>query len=147
MTTTIERAPTVNLEGQITRRNLLLTLLATAVWRPRVALGQGRLEAERAQSLLPIRVVTLNHVSFGCADLQRTVAWYEKVLGIPRHAFQDYGGGRPGPDGPSSRDRPARLHGPLTNEPTEPECARHSSPPLLLGYRGLQRPPDPGGAR
>jgi len=35
----------------------------------------------------------LNHVSFGCADLAATVAWYERVLGIPRHAHQDYLGG------------------------------------------------------
>ena len=50
--------------------------------------------AASAQSQLPVRVSTLNHVSFGCADLERTVAWYERVLGIPRYAFQDYSGGQ-----------------------------------------------------
>jgi catechol 2,3-dioxygenase-like lactoylglutathione lyase family enzyme len=48
------------------------------------------------QSVLPVRVLTLNHVSFGCADLDDTVAWYERVLGIPRHAHQAYLGGGQG---------------------------------------------------
>ncbi len=80
--------------GQITRRDLLLSFLAVAMWRPRLAMGQARVMAQSVQSYLPVRVSSLNHVSFGCADVRRTVEWYERVLGIPAHAFQDYGGGQ-----------------------------------------------------
>ena len=80
----------------ITRRDLVLSCLAAVMWRPRLAIGQPRAIAQTGQSQLPVRVRTLNHVSFGCADLPRTVAWYERVLGVPRHAFQDYGGGGAG---------------------------------------------------
>ena len=79
--------------GRITRRDLVISCLAAVMWRPQLAMGQPRLMAQAGQSYLPVRVSTLNHVSFGCADLARTVAWYERVLGIPRYAFQDYGGG------------------------------------------------------
>ena len=89
--------------GAITRRELLVAGLATTVARPAMALA-GSLTGKApaipfageapAGSVLPIRVSTLNHVSFGCADLRATVAWYERVLAIPRHAFQDYGGGQ-----------------------------------------------------
>ncbi|PYS02530.1 MAG: hypothetical protein DMG16_09240, partial [Acidobacteria bacterium] len=41
-----------------------------------------------------MRVSTLNHVSFGCADLRSTVRWYGRVFGMAVHAFQDYGGGQ-----------------------------------------------------
>ena len=76
----------------ISRRELLLSLAAAGVARPLAPMGQGLLESP-LQSALPVRVLTLNHVSFGCDDIQQTVAWFEKVLGIPRHAFQDYAGG------------------------------------------------------
>ena len=89
--------------GTMTRRDLLVAGFAAAVVRPATARG-GPLAgavpaslpagASAAESALPIRVSTLNHVSFGCADLRATVAWYERVLAIPRHAFQDYGGGQ-----------------------------------------------------
>ena len=79
--------------GQISRRDLLVSLLAAAMWRPRSLEGLARPLRQAVQEYLPVRVLTLNHVSFGCADLAETVAWYERVLGIPRHAFQDYGGG------------------------------------------------------
>jgi catechol 2,3-dioxygenase-like lactoylglutathione lyase family enzyme len=39
-------------------------------------------------------VSTLNHVSFGCADLKSTVEWYGRVFGMAVHAFQDYAGGQ-----------------------------------------------------
>jgi len=65
------------------------------------ALGFGRpsralsaFQAKRQDSQLPVRVSTLNHVSFGCADLRRTVEWYGRVFGMPVHAFQDYAGGQ-----------------------------------------------------
>jgi catechol 2,3-dioxygenase-like lactoylglutathione lyase family enzyme len=87
----------------MTRRDLLVAGLAATVARPAAALGGPSAGwapalpaggAAGAGSALPIRVSTLNHVSFGCEDLRTTVAWYERVLGIPRHAFQDYGGGQ-----------------------------------------------------
>ncbi len=78
----------------LTRRDLLAAVLAAAVVRPGRGMARPLPRAAAMQSALPIRVSTLNHVSFGCADLPRTVAWYERVLGVPRHAFQDYGGGQ-----------------------------------------------------
>jgi len=113
--------------GQITRRDLLLSGLAALLW-PRAAISQRRLVMREAQDSLPVRVLTLNHVSFGCADLQRTVAWYEKVLGIPRYAFQDYGGGglgqtvlRVGIDSPAymalSQRSPEALNDPVSRRP------------------------------
>lgn len=89
--------------GKVTRRELLVAGIAAAVARPATALarplalrvpGVPAAGAVTAESSLPIRVSTLNHVSFGCADLRSTVEWYERVLAIPRHAFQDYGGGQ-----------------------------------------------------
>ncbi len=111
----------------ITRRDLLLSVLAVAVGAPR-ALSARPGPGVGAQANLPVRVQTLNHVSFGCADLTYTVAWYERVLGIPRHAFQDYLGGglgqtvlRVGVDPPaymalSQRD-PANSDAPATRLP------------------------------
>ena len=82
----------------MTRRDLLTSFLAVAVIRPggtaAAALAERTPRQPAARSSLPVRVRTLNHVSFGCEDLQRTVAWYERVLAMPRHAFQDYGGGQ-----------------------------------------------------
>ena len=111
--------------GRITRRDLLVSLLAAVMWRPQLAMGQPRLMAQRGQSYLPVRVSTLNHVSFGCADLTRTVAWYERVLGIPRYAFQDYGGGqtvlRVGSDSPAyialSQRNPESFSAPSSRRP------------------------------
>ncbi len=74
-------------QATLTRRDLLsLCAAATGFW-------QAALRAQ-PQALLPVRVATLNHVSFGCRDLPQTVAWFERVLGIPQHAFQDYGSGQ-----------------------------------------------------
>ena len=79
--------------GPISRRDLLLSFLAAAMWRPHSLEGLAWPPDAALQDHLPVRVLTLNHVSFGCIDLAETVAWYERVLGIPRHAFQDYLGG------------------------------------------------------
>ena len=120
--------------GAMTRRDLLVAGFAAAVARPAAALA-GPIPgvspavppagAASAEPALPIRVSTLNHVSFGCADLRRTVAWYEKVLAIPRHAFQDYGGGqtvlRVAKDPPAymalSQRSPESLQAPPTRRP------------------------------
>ena len=79
----------------------------------------------QVQDTLPVKVSTLNHVSFGCADLPATAAWYEKVLGLPRHASQDYAGGqtvlRVGIDPPAymalSQRGPESLNVPPTRRP------------------------------
>jgi catechol 2,3-dioxygenase-like lactoylglutathione lyase family enzyme len=113
-----EDAARTDPQRRISRRDLLLSAVAAMAW-------QGRLDAQSASSLLPVRVLTLNHVSFGCVDLARTVAWFEKVLGIPRHAFQDYGSGqtvlRAAIDPPAymalSQRRPESLNAPPTRRP------------------------------
>ena len=94
MSMTIEETEGRDQGGQITRRDLLLSLLAAVIWKPGRAVAQPRVRRPSSQDYLPVRVSTLNHVTFGCADLASTVAWYERVLGIPRYAFQDYGGGQ-----------------------------------------------------
>ena len=90
----IEQATFARSGVSMTRRDLLVSVLAAAIVRPAGAAAMPLEGSTSVQSALPIRVSTLNHVSFGCADLQGTVAWYERVLAIPRHAFQDYGGGQ-----------------------------------------------------
>ena len=121
-------------DSAISRRDLIVASLAAAVARPAAALvvplagtapAIPPAGAARAESALPIRVSTLNHVSFGCADLRSTVAWYERVLAIPRHAFQDYGGGqtvlRVAQDPPAymalSQRSPESLQAPPTRRP------------------------------
>src|SRR5215813_9925767 len=70
---------------QFPRRDFVFSLLAV---------GIPRLQSNRKDSVLPIRVSTLNHVSFSCDDLKKTVQWYGRVFGMAVHAFQDYGGGQ-----------------------------------------------------
>ena len=67
------------------RRHFVFSLLA---------MGLPSLQSKRKDSVLPIRVNTLNHVSFGCDDVKKTVQWYGRVFGMAVHAFQDYGGGQ-----------------------------------------------------
>ena len=78
--------------GRIPRRHFLSSVLAAGLWRPRAAAAQQ--PSQRQDPPLPIRVSTLNHVSFGCADLKSTVEWYGRVFGMAVHAFQDYAGGQ-----------------------------------------------------
>ena len=87
-----ERLAGGNEGGQLPRRHFLISLLAAALWPRRSAMAQ--LQSKRPDSPLPVRVSTLNHVSFGCADLKSTVQWYGRVFGMAVHAFQDYGGGQ-----------------------------------------------------
>ena len=51
-------------------------------------------QSRRQDSRLPVRVSTLNQVSFGCADVRATTQWFGKVFGMAVHAFQDYQGGQ-----------------------------------------------------
>ena len=117
-----ERSAEGNEGSQVPRRHFLIALLAAGLWRPRAA--RARLQSKRQDSQLPVRVSTLNHVSFGCADLRSTVQWYGRVFGMPVHAFQDYGGGqtvvRIG-DGPAyvalSQRNPNSIGQPLSRRP------------------------------
>ncbi len=70
---------------QVPRRHFFFSLLA---------MGVAPLQSNRKDSVLPIRVSTLNHVSFGCDDVKSTIQWYGRVFGMAVHAFQDYGGGQ-----------------------------------------------------
>jgi catechol 2,3-dioxygenase-like lactoylglutathione lyase family enzyme len=74
------------------RRHFLGSFLAAGLLSPGAAVAQ--LQSKRKDSQRPVRVSTLNHVSFGCADLRSTVQWYGRVFGMAVHAFQDYGGGQ-----------------------------------------------------
>ena len=87
-----ERSAEVNERGQLPRRNFLMSLLAAGLWPPCSAMAH--LQSKGPDSSLPVRVSTLNHVSFGCVDLKSTVQWYGRVFGMAVHAFQDYGGGQ-----------------------------------------------------
>ena len=82
-----ERLADGNEGGQVPRRHVLVALLAAGLWRPRAALARPQSKPQNSQ--LPIRVSTLNHVSFGCADVRATVRWYGRVFGMAVHAFQD----------------------------------------------------------
>jgi catechol 2,3-dioxygenase-like lactoylglutathione lyase family enzyme len=73
------------------RRDFLTALLVPAILSRRAEAGA---QTRPTESVLPFRVLTLNHVSFSCADLKATVAWFGRVFGLPVHAFQDYSGGQ-----------------------------------------------------
>jgi len=106
----------------IPRREFISSFMAVPALVPISEFGRSQISVEDP---LPVRVSTLNHVSFGCADLPRTVAWYERVLGLPRHAFQDYSGGltvlRVGTDPPAymalSQLSPDGVNSPPTRRP------------------------------
>src|SRR5437762_12539958 len=65
--------------GLVPRRHLLVSLLAAGLLRPHPAPAGPQSKSKESQ--LPVHVSTLNHVSFGCADLKSTVRWYGRVLG------------------------------------------------------------------
>src|SRR2546426_8298975 len=88
--------------GLVPRRHLLVSLLAAGLLRPHPAPAGSQSKSKESQ--LPVHVSTLNHVSFGCADLKSTVRWYGRVLGMAVHAFPAYGGG---PNGLIAGDGPA----------------------------------------
>ncbi|PWT83563.1 MAG: hypothetical protein C5B57_06650 [Blastocatellia bacterium] len=87
-----KRSPEGNADSQIPRRHFLTSLLAASLWQSRATTAET--QSKSKDSLLPVHVSTLNHVSFACVDLQRTVQWFGRVFGMAVHAFQDYGGGQ-----------------------------------------------------
>ena len=63
--------------GGMTRRELVLALSALVMARPAGgAAAQGAAPA-------PIRVQTMNHVTLSVSDVQRSVEFYQRVLGLP----------------------------------------------------------------
>ena len=62
--------------GGMTRRELVLALSALVLTRP-----AGGAAAQQAPP--PIRVSTMNHVTLSVSDVQRSVAFYQRVLGLP----------------------------------------------------------------
>jgi len=76
---------------QVSRRQVLGSLLALGFSRSSLV---AEAQSKRQNSLLPVRVSTINHVSFGCADVRASVRWYGRVFGMAVHAFQDYRGGQ-----------------------------------------------------
>ena len=60
--------------GQLTRRELVLSLSALLLVRR---------EAAAQPSAPPISVRTLNHVTLTVSDVQRSVAFYQRIFGMP----------------------------------------------------------------
>src|SRR2546428_10192058 len=77
--------------GLVPRRHLLVSLLAAGLLRPHPAPAGPQSKSKESQ--LPVHVSTLNHVSFGCADLKSTVRWYGRVLGMAVHPVPEQAGG------------------------------------------------------
>ena len=82
--------PVREIDASHLSRRQLISLLAAGLWRPHTAIAE--LQSKPQGSQLPVRVSTLNHVSFGCADLRSTIRWFGRIFGMPVHAFQDYQG-------------------------------------------------------
>ena len=64
--------------GGMTRRELVLALSALVMARP-----AGGAAARQGAAPAPIRVQTMNHVTLSVSDVQRSVEFYQRVLGLP----------------------------------------------------------------
>lgn len=64
--------------GRMTRRELVLALSALVMARP-----AGGAAAQQGAAPAPIRVSTMNHVTLTVSDVQRSVEFYQRVLGLP----------------------------------------------------------------
>ena len=64
--------------GGMTRRELVLALSALVMARP-----AGGAAAQQGAAPAPIRVSTMNHVTLTVSDVQRSVEFYQRVLGLP----------------------------------------------------------------
>ena len=64
--------------GGMTRRELVLALSALVMARP-----AGGAAAQQSAAPAPIRVSTMNHVTLSVSDVQRSVEFYQRVLGLP----------------------------------------------------------------
>ena len=61
-------------DGKVTRRELVMALSALVLMRP---------EARAQASAPPISVSTMNHVTLSVSDVQRSVAFYQRIFGMP----------------------------------------------------------------
>ena len=64
--------------GGMTRRELVLALSALVMARP-----AGGAAAQQGAAPAPIRMRTMNHVTLSVSDVQRSVEFYQRVLGLP----------------------------------------------------------------
>ncbi|MYN67517.1 MAG: hypothetical protein F4X11_21230 [Acidobacteria bacterium] len=64
--------------GGMSRRELVLALSALMMARP-----AGGAAAQQGAAPAPIRVRTMNHVTLSVSDVQRSVEFYQRVLGLP----------------------------------------------------------------
>ena len=106
--------------------------------RPARGCGGGRVGAADPRQHPEPRQLRLR----GPAQHRRLVR--EGVLAIPAPRVP---GLRRRPDRAAGVERPAGVHGPVAEESREPAGAAGAPSALLLGHRGLQRPPDLRGAR
>ena len=72
MSETIETLVTRYEKGRMARRDFVMALTALVVVQPKVS----------GQAAAPIDVGTLNHVSIGVADVQRSVDFYQGLFGM-----------------------------------------------------------------
>ena len=64
-------------DGKVTRRELVMALSALVLMRP---------EARAQASAPPVSVSTMNHVTLSVSDVQRSVAFYQRIFGMPSQA-------------------------------------------------------------
>ena len=82
MTAAIEQLMNRYETGGISRRDLVLglTALATTAASPSRAASAA---ATTVQTAAPIPVTTMNHITLTVSDVQRSVDFYQRVLGLP----------------------------------------------------------------
>ncbi len=69
--------------GGMTRRELVLALSALVVASRSTSGASAGAAAAAQPSAVPIPVTTMNHVTLTVADVQRSVEFYQRVLGLP----------------------------------------------------------------
>ena len=74
MSETIEHLVRRFEDGQLTRRELVMALSALVLMRP---------EARAQAGAPPISVSTMNHVTLTVTDVPRSVAFYQRIFGMP----------------------------------------------------------------
>ena len=88
MSTIIERPGSRYEGGQMTRRDLFRSLSALSA----MALAPPRVMGQSRDSVLPVPVRTLNHVSLSSSNVQYSVLWYQRVFGMSMVYHQDVPG-------------------------------------------------------
>ena len=83
MTAAIEQLMNRYETGGISRRDLILGLTALATASATPGRAAPAAAATPAQNAAPIPVTTMNHVTLTVSDVQRSVNFYQRVLGLP----------------------------------------------------------------